>query len=164
MAHPVRLETDCVHLNSRSALDIILVNIWDRLSLAAGLLSDYHLHGTVEEQGMPTEVVALCLIAWMSVNKHDIPGFEEHAKMLREQMMLFLPWGQYYPVASVMMLRGPAAQAEGMNSLPPIPALQPSVPSAQETEQDLHFLPLPYYQMQKAKSQAMPAAVEKQKR
>ncbi len=98
------------------------------------------------------------------MNRHDIAGFEKHADMMKEQMATFLPQGEYNPVANVAMLHGPATELEGMDSEPTSPALQPSVPLAQEMEQDPNFLPLPHFQLQKAKSQVLPAAVRKRKK
>ncbi len=95
------------------------------------------------------EIMAQTLIAWMSMNRQDIPGFEHYADMMSDKMMKHLPQGQYNPLANVTMLHGPAAQVEGMDSELTSPALQPRVPSAQEMEQDPNSLPPPHFQSQK---------------
>ncbi len=53
-----------------------LVKILDRLSVAAMTINSYYAQAE-EEQIVAEEFIAQCLTAWMSVNRQEIPGFDQ---------------------------------------------------------------------------------------
>ncbi len=116
-----------------------MVKILDRLAVAAMTINGYYAEAE-EEQIVPEQIIAQCLATWMSVNHQEIPGFDPYADLIADRMVTHKLRGQVYnPVVNVMMLRGPAAGEEGMNSGPISPALQPGAPSVQETERDPNY-------------------------
>ncbi len=55
-----------------------LVKILDRLAVVAMTINSYYVQAE-EEQIVAEEVIAQSLTAWTSVNRQEIPGFEQWA-------------------------------------------------------------------------------------